>query len=450
MNEELQHGRAAAIWEVLISRAAEKSTLTYKSLSEEVNVHHRALRHALEVIQDYCQIHKLPHLTALVVNSITGVPGAGNNLGDDQLEKEYQRVFSYKWAAMLNPFSNENLKNTHSWWEISLEEKFWVESTDRTDIGRNLLAPISTHAGQKLVAFVEDGDVVFHYYQPTKAIVAFSVAKGFPKIDEIRWPDRKKSEISPAYKIDLINYTELDIPITLRDIQDKQEKIRNIKFALDKKYDGRAIYFPFQIPKEKVIQPAQGAYLSKMPKALVDLFPTAVEQLQQDIAPEISYIKSPMTSRLATYKPSTAKPPTESTYGMQTDEKKRKATELRGMALATIYLENLGYSVEDVSSQKRLGYDIRAIKDEEIVGVEVKASIMSRIEVSVTMAEVEYAQIAGEEFRSLLYVVDQIVCTKDGDEYKTSGGRERFWWDWNPDSDSLSPIDYRFTLPTAK
>jgi hypothetical protein len=66
---------------------------------------------------------------------------------------------------------------------------------------------------------------------------------------------------------------------------------------------------------------------------------------------------------------------------------------------------------------------------------------VSRVEVAVTTAEVEYPQIAGEEFRSLLYVVDQIVCTKDGDEYITSGGREKFWWDWNP-------IDYQFTLPT--
>ncbi|MCX6403891.1 MAG: hypothetical protein NT032_08380, partial [Actinobacteria bacterium] len=185
MNEKLQHGRAATIWEVLISRAAANKTLTYKSLSEEVNVHHRALGHALEVIQEYCQVNKLPHLTALVVNSTTGVPGAGNNLDDSRLEQEYQLIYRYKWLEMLNPFNNENLKNTHSWWESSLEEKFWLESTDRTDIGRNLLAPISTHAGQKLVAFVEDGDIVFHYYQPTKSIVAFSVAKGFPRVDEI-------------------------------------------------------------------------------------------------------------------------------------------------------------------------------------------------------------------------------------------------------------------------
>ena len=121
MNEELQHGRAAAIWDVLIAQAATAKTITYKGLSEEINVHHRALRHALEVIQEFCQSNKLPHLTALVINSTTGLPGAGNNLDDALLEIEYQRIYSHNWSAMLNPFRNENLKNTHSWWESSLE-----------------------------------------------------------------------------------------------------------------------------------------------------------------------------------------------------------------------------------------------------------------------------------------------------------------------------------------
>jgi hypothetical protein len=447
MNEVLQYGRAASIWDVLILKAKESETITYKVLAEQINVHHRALKHALEVIQDYCLENRLPHLTALVVNSVTGVPGAGNNLDDALLGAEYEKIFKYKWSELRNPFINEQLSNTNSWWQGSLEEKFWLESTDRPDLGRNLVAPISSHAGQKLVAFVEDGDIVFHYYQPTKSIVAFSVAKGYPRIDEIRWPDRVNSEPSPAYKIDLINYTELDEPISLLDIQEMQSEIRKIKTVLDGKYDGKSIYFPFQIPKEKVIQPAQGAYLSKMPKSLLNLFPNAVEQVSKDIAPEISQVERFPRSKLAAYKPPMPRTPSDASYGIQTDEKKRKAIELRGMELASKYLRDLGYQVEDVSSQKRLGYDLRATKGDEIVGVEVKASMMSRIEISVTTAEVEYAQIAGTEFRSLLYVVDQIDCVKEGDSYVTTGGRERFWWDWNPDPSALTPIDYRFTLP---
>jgi hypothetical protein len=447
MNDALQHGRAAGIWDVLISQARESQTITYKALAEEINVHPRALRHALEVIQKYCFDNKLPHLTTLVINSYTGVPGAGNNLDKSQLKAEYQRIFTFNWRELLNPFNNENSKNTHIWWAGDLGEKFWVESTDRVDLGKNLLSPISSNAGQKLVTFVENGDVIFHYYQPIKSIVAFSVASGSPRVGEIRWPDRKKSKISPAYEIDLINFTELDEPISLNEIQAQQESIRAIKLSLDKRYDGGAIYFPFQIPKEKVIQPAQGAYLTKMPKALVDLFPTAVAQIERDIAPEISRIKSTIQPKSKIHPSPTLKLPVDSSHGIQTDEKKKKATELWGMELATKYLKNLGYNVEDVSTQKKLGYDIRAVKKGEVVGVEVKSSILSRIQVDVTAAEVGYAKFAGEEFRSLLYVVDQIVCTKDGDSYKTSGGRERFWWDWNPDANSLSPIEYRFTLP---
>lgn len=447
MNEGLQLGRASLIWDVLISCAQDGRTITYKELSQKVDTHYRALGHALELIQKHCEIQKLPSLTSLVVSISTGVPGSGNKLDKSKLEKEYQLIFNYHWTEFTNPFNSEKIENTNSWWQNSIEEKFWLESTDRTDLGRNLLAPVSSNAGQKLVTFVEDGDVVFHYYQPVKSIVAFSVAKGFPRLDEIRWPDRKQSKIGPAYKIDLINFTELDQPIELKEMQDKQDLIRAIKADLDKKITGSAVYFPFQIPKEKVIRPAQGAYLSKMPKALLDLFPDAVRQLNRDIAPEISHFEQIVDQKLSIEKPQQSKVSINTSYGFQTDEKKKKATELQGMKLATLYLENLGYKVVDVSSQKRIGYDLRATKGGETVGVEVKASIMSRITVDVTSSEVEFAQLSGTDFRSLLYVVDEILCNKEGDDYKASGGRERYWWDWNPSENSLNPIDFRFTLP---
>ena len=97
MNDALQHGRAASIWDVLISQARESQTITYKALAEEINVHPRALRHALEVIQNYCFDNKLPQLTTLVINSYTGVPCAGNNLDKSQLKAEYQRIFTFNW-----------------------------------------------------------------------------------------------------------------------------------------------------------------------------------------------------------------------------------------------------------------------------------------------------------------------------------------------------------------
>ena len=180
---------------------------------------------------------------------------------------------------------------------------------------------------------------------------------------------------------------------------------------------------------------------------MLDLFPDAVRQLNRDIAPEISVFEQIVHQKFSTEKPQQPKVKINTSYGFQADEKKKKAIELQGMKLATVYLENLGYKVVDVSSQKRIGYDLRATKGGETVGVEVKASILSRITVDVTSSEVEFAQLSGTDFRSLLYVVDEISCTKEGDDYKATGGRERYWWDWNPSEDSLNPIDFRFTLP---
>ncbi len=446
MDEELQ-GRRAAVWEVLTNQANLHQTITYKELSEKLNVHHRTLRHALGKIQTVCFESGLPNLASLVVNSKTEVPGTGNKLNTKKLAQEHNNIFSRNWNLEPNPFRVFGRKATHSWWEQSLGEIYWVESTDRKDLGENLLAPISANAGQKLVSFVEDGDVILHYYQPTKSIVAFSIARGFPKTSEIRWPDREHSPLQPAHAVDLMNYTELDEPITLKEMQEREREIRAIKKSLDKQYNGKSIYFPFQIPEKKVIEPAQGAYLTKMPKSLFSMFPRLEMQLHRDVAPEFIPSEAPIKRPLAKYFPGEPDASPNDRLGRPADEKKKKTIEMRAMKLATEYLKQLGYSVEDVSRQKRLGYDLRATKGNEIVGVEVKGSMLSRISIDVSLAEVEFAQITGHEYRTLLYVVDQIECANDGPEYVASGGHERHWWDWNPEAIALAPIEYRYTLP---
>ncbi|MDP1720062.1 MAG: DUF3883 domain-containing protein [Candidatus Nanopelagicaceae bacterium] len=447
MDEVLQGRRAAAIWNVLVAQANLGKPITYKELSKKVDVHHRALRFGLGIIKTYCRESGLPHLTALVINSSTGIPGEGADLSPSELENEYKLIFAHDWKSRANPFDAQKRDGTHSWWEESFGEKYWVESTDRKDLGKNLLAPKSANAGQKLVSFVEDGDIILHYYQPTKSIIAFSIAKGFPKTSQIRWPDREHSKLQPAYTIDLMNYTELDEPVTLKELQGKEKEIRAIKSSLDEKYLGKAIYFPFQIPDKKVIQPAQGAYLTKMPKALFLMFPRIEKQIENDVAPEIIQVKPVKRSGLASYVANKPSGPSGDSFGRPADEIKKKAIEERGMKLTTEYLTNLGYAVEDVSRQKKLGYDLRATKADEIVGVEVKGSMLSRISIDVTLAEVEFAQNSGHGYRTLLFVVDGITCTKDGGDYVASGGRERHWWDWNPDDLALMPIEYRYTLP---
>jgi hypothetical protein len=448
MNVELQTARAAKIWDALIPVAEAKKTTTYKELSEVINVHPRALRHALEFVQVKCAEKELPPLTSLVVGSITGIPGAGNSVDAKNLKSAYEEIFSHTWTGEENPFIGAITGGTHSWWSADPDEKYWIESTDRKDLGINLIAPISSNAGQKLVAFVEDGDIILHYFQPAKAIVAFSVAQGFPKESTIRWPDRKASNIGPAYEMKLVNFTELTSPITLKDIQSRELEIRRIKTELDVKFNDQAIYYPYQIPKNSVIQPAQGMYLSKLPKAVFQLFPDFDLEITENVPKEYLEIKrSPRTLKKVDLQ-RTLTPTGKSGQGYQSDEKKKKATELHAMRLAFDYLSKEGYTSKDVSNQKNIGYDIHANKGENMLGVEVKGSINRADFVNVTSSEVEYTQgVSENNYQSLLFVVDNIQVIKNGEIYETSGGRIRMWWNWDTGDGFLIPISYRFTLP---
>ena len=456
MDFELQTKRAADVWSVLARSAEQSQTITYKELSNEISVHVRPLRYALVLVQKYCLENDLPHLTALVVNSASGLPGAGNMMDPSMLRAEYERIYSFNWSSQTNPFAQKDIDGIDAWWLDNPSERFWIESTDRKDIGQNLLAPISTNGYHKLVSMVEDGDLILHYFQPARAIVAFSLASGNPFESILRWPDRELSPEGPAYQVNLSHYTELEEPISLKQIQSKEAEIREIKSLLDAELNkGQSAYFPYQVPATAKIQPAQGAYLTKLPKVLLELFPQIDEQMEDDIAPEV--LEIPLEQKLSS-KP--LRQPREkqaststSGYGRQTDELKKKATEMYAMTLATEFLVKQGYVVEDVSSQRNIVYDLRALKDEEIIGVEVKGSTIQRIQIDLTINEVEYARQASldsNNFRSLLFLVEGIEGEKVGADWVMSGGTTRHWWDWKPDEQALSPTAFRYTLPTSK
>ena len=456
MDFELQTRRAADVWSVLTRSAEQSQTITYKELSNEISVHVRPLRYALVLVQKYCLENDLPHLTSLVVNSASGLPGAGNMMDPSMLRAEYELIYSYNWSGISNPFMQKDIDAIDAWWLDDPSERFWIESTDRKDIGQNLLAPISTNGYHKLVSMVEDGDLILHYFQPTKAIVAFSIASGNPFESTLRWPDRELSPDGPAYQVNLSHYTELEEPISLKQIQSHEPEIRAIKSALDTKLSkGQSAYFPYQIPARAKIQPAQGAYLTKLPKVLLELFPQIDEQMAADIAPEVLEIPlEQMLSSRPLRQPRERQATTSASgYGRQTDEVKKKATEMYAISLATEFLVKQGYVVEDVSSQRNIGYDIRALKADEVIGVEVKGSTIQRIQIDLTINEVEYARLASLEsnnFRSLLFLVEGIEGEKVGADWVMSGGNARHWWDWKPEEQALTPTAFRFTLPSSK
>lgn len=106
MSEINQTERARLAWNFLTSVAASHDTCTYGELGEAIGIHHRAVRYALSLIQDYCSEseEKHPPLTILVINS-SGRPGKGfiaHDLSD--FDNGLERVWSHDWKSTPNPF----------------------------------------------------------------------------------------------------------------------------------------------------------------------------------------------------------------------------------------------------------------------------------------------------------------------------------------------------------
>lgn len=97
--------RAYRAWPILVGRAAQKRTITHGELGRELGIHHRAVRHVLGLIQDYCLDEKLHPLTIIVVDR-NGRIGSGFIAYDiDNAEEGQRLVYSYKWSLLENPFS---------------------------------------------------------------------------------------------------------------------------------------------------------------------------------------------------------------------------------------------------------------------------------------------------------------------------------------------------------
>ena len=100
-----QAERAFRTWSILTEYARNRGTITYGELGRRLGIHHRPIRFVLELIQDYCLNEKLPPLTILVVNQ-HGIPGTGFIAWDiDNLQEGFEKVYSYPWITLQNPFT---------------------------------------------------------------------------------------------------------------------------------------------------------------------------------------------------------------------------------------------------------------------------------------------------------------------------------------------------------
>src|SRR5579859_481430 len=170
------------------------------------------------------------------------------------------------------------------WWEGRAEERFWLESTDREDLGADLRAPSADETGNDnwrytLFREAKVGDQVFHYDKRAGAITAVSRVDGPPFSAAIVWAARgsyarergAKPAETPGYRIPLSDFTLLEEPVTL-------EALRAARSLIEPIYEGIAAtgarYFPFEL-SDRPLRPLQG-YAFKLPAAFVSAFPALV------------------------------------------------------------------------------------------------------------------------------------------------------------------------------
>lgn len=99
--------RALQVWQILISKAHNRQTVTYINLANMIGYSDaRPIPNILELIMRYCDQNRIPPLTALVVNKGTGIPGNGlTTLKNGDTDRE--EVFNYDWYSIIPPTPKE-------------------------------------------------------------------------------------------------------------------------------------------------------------------------------------------------------------------------------------------------------------------------------------------------------------------------------------------------------
>jgi len=169
------------------------------------------------------------------------------------------------------------------WWSGNPQEHYWLESTDRADIGGDLRAPMSDSSGKtnwRYSLFTEalPGDVVFHYDGNADAIVGSSIVDGPPVEQPITWAARgtyarergARPASVPGYAIPLRDYQPLITPLSLETLRLRKQDLQDLVSDLRLRHEGAALYFPFELARRPV-RPMQG-YAFKLPSEFVGLF----------------------------------------------------------------------------------------------------------------------------------------------------------------------------------
>lgn len=186
-----------------------------------------------------------------------------------------------------------------NWWADRPDERFWLEATDREDIGTDLRAPLVDASGRDnwrytLFQAARPGDIVFHYDAGKGAITAKSRVSGAPFAAPIKWAARgsyardrgAQSQTMPGYRVPLSDTRALAEPVTLERLRVHKPQMSEMMASFREGVSGAPAYFPFEL-SERPVRPLQG-YAFKLPKAFVDMFDLADDALTSSMAFRLS------------------------------------------------------------------------------------------------------------------------------------------------------------------
>lgn len=92
--------RAMQVWQILISAADSRQSLTYGHLAKHLEFEGAGVfAQILGCVMRYCDANELPPLTCLVVNQETGLPGQGLTTVEN-LPHDRESVYKHNWYAM--------------------------------------------------------------------------------------------------------------------------------------------------------------------------------------------------------------------------------------------------------------------------------------------------------------------------------------------------------------
>jgi hypothetical protein len=316
-----------------------------------------------------------------------------------------------------------------------------MEITDRTDLGADLHAPQLDGGGREywsysLVEWVREGDVVLHWWKRPggePALVGWSRAVGVLEEDTIDWlahgtrgRARGDSVEQSSWRQPLEDFTELPAPVSLAALRRIESRLHREHVRLADRV-GQPLYFPFAFSDRRPLRTTQG-YLVKFPAGLVPMIPGLEATLDPTERPGDAQGTGPQRGRTGDRR--------------MDDPALRSAVERHSVGRVIAYLQAEGYECADVGTTR--SYDIEATKNGDMLHVEVKGSISRCLTVELTSGEVDHA---GGEVSTLLAVVDGIGWHRESGRIETSGGDLRLWWDWEPESEALVPIRFRYLLP---